>query len=359
MVLAIETCGLTRTFTRRLVGRYSSYAGEGNPGAYIQQLLVFRFSSSVKTQTVVAVDHIDLTVEQGSLVGLLGPNGSGKTTLLRLLAGLFHPTDGTAHILGHDLVQEPEIIPKLVNYVPGLLSGGAWLDGNLSARKNLNFYADIFSLPRQRVDEALEMARLSHLADSRVATFSTGMFAKLALAAGLLKETPLYLMDEPMLGISRELVLEMRQYIKEHLCRELGATVLYATHNLEEAQYLSDKVLVMHEGRMLVQGRPTDLVRSIGKQDAIEIEAQKIGPDTEARLRSIGGVNGVACRIVDTVSGRGSIRIHTDNTRDTLPLVVSCLVEGGVRIRFLRIEEPTLEDVFLHLIGRGTEAGLE
>jgi len=348
--LAIETQDLTRTFTRYVFKKYATYSVDGNPGAFLQWAL-YRFSKDVTKENVVALDHLNLKVARGELTGLLGPNGSGKTTLLKVLATILHPSEGTAWIMGHDLVKEPKMIPRVLTLIPGLLSGGAWINPSLTARKNLEFYAGVFSLDRTRVDEALKVAGLSEVADSRVATFSTGMFARLSLATGLLKETPLYLMDEPTLGISPDIVRDIHAYLRD-LCKHHGATIVYATHHVQEAQEMCDRVAILDSGRVMAYDTPRNLITTTRKGDVIEIELLNLSTDLIEGMEKIGDVERVLGTLIDPVDGRGMLRIHAKESRAVLPEVVEACTKRGCRILFVKVLEPDLEDVFIERVGR-------
>jgi len=323
---------------------------DGNPGAYLQWALS-RFSKNVTKEKVMALDHLNLKVTRGELTGLLGPNGSGKTTLLKVLATILHPSSGTAWIMGHDLVKEPKMIPRLVTLIPGLLSGGAWINPSLTARKNLEFYVGVFALDRTRVDEALRVAGLMDVADSRVATFSTGMFARLSLATGLLKETPLYLMDEPTLGISPDIVRDIHAYLRE-LCKRHGATIVYATHHVQEAQEMCDRVAILDSGRMMAYDTPKNLITTTKKEDVIEIELLNLSAGLIEGIEKIVGIERVLGTLIDPVDGKGMLRIRAKESRVILPEVVETCTKRGCRILFVKVQESDLEDVFIEKVGR-------
>lgn len=350
MKYAVEIFNLTRSF--EMVGGYNIFFMRENSPSFFFQLLYNKFMERRRVRKVIAVDHVNLNVSKGEILGLLGPNGSGKTTLLRLLACLIAPSEGTATVMGYDVVRERERAIRNVNYVPGILTGGAWVDYNLSARRNLEFFAEIFRLPKSRVDEALELAGLKRWAESKVASFSSGMAARLVLAIGLLREGAVYLLDEPTAGISPEGVKDFHDFIKDRLNKELGATVIYASHYVELVQELCSKVAIMDQGRIVVVDNPDRLIKSLGKMEVISIEAVKLGRWVLDVLREAPAVTSSSLNVNDGVLGEGEIKVQSLNSRESLPYIIDVLLANGVKIKFVKVSEPTLRDVFIKLTGR-------
>lgn len=206
-----------------------------------------------------AVDDLDLEVEPGEFFGLLGPNGAGKSTTLSILCGLLRPDGGTARVLGLDAVRHTRRLQRIVGLVPQEVA----LYAALTGRENLLFFGRMHGLGgpslRRRVDECLALVGLAGNADRLVATYSGGMRRRANLAAGLLHEPSVLVLDEPTVGIDAQ----SRHAIFERL-RDLnqtrGVTMLYATHYMEEAQQLCSRVAILDRGRILAQGRPGELV---------------------------------------------------------------------------------------------------
>ncbi|MBO3798983.1 MAG: ABC transporter ATP-binding protein [Thermoproteota archaeon] len=327
-----------------------------NPGSFFQRLFYSLSGRGSTPLRITAVDNVNFTVRRGEIMGLLGPNGSGKSTLLKLLACLILPSKGTASILGYDIVKEPSRAIEQVNFVPGLLTGGIWISNRLSARQNLEHYANLFRLSRADVDRALELSGLADRADERAATFSSGMIARLMLAIGLLRNTPVFLMDEPTAGIDPQGAKEIRQYLKDHLCKRLGITILMATHNVSEAQDLFDRVCIMNKGRIIAIDTVQNLIRSISEVETIRIDAKNINQDLIKRLERIDGVDRVAIMFQDPQEARGTIRIHTKDHREVLPRAIDLSIkEYDLKIEFVEISQPDLEDVFINLTGSALE----
>ena len=222
MCYAIETINLTRIFFTRIYPSISLFKSDA-PYAFFYNLFHKIYKKSVKK--VIAVNHINLKIREKEIVGLIGPNGSGKTTLLRILSCLIKPTEGTAKIYSFDILKNKKRVLEIISFIPGILTGGIWCNPGLSARRNLIEMAKFFNFPKERVDEALALAGLEDFADIRVGNFSSGMLAKLSIAFSLLKNSKVYLLDEPMAGVSPEKVSYIHNYIKNHLNKKLGATI--------------------------------------------------------------------------------------------------------------------------------------
>ncbi len=348
---AIETFDLCKSYVRyRYPAGAVSFDSSDNPGGVFLSLYRRLLGKGVVKEEVVALDHVNIRVGEGRVVGLLGPNGSGKTTLLRVLCGIYRPTSGTASIMGRDILKYENELWRYVTYVAGLLSGGMWMDARLTAREVLDVQCRVFGLPRERVGEALRLSGLEDVADVRVATFSTGMLARLSFCTGLLKDCPVYLMDEPMAGISKETADELYSHIR-FLCDQAGATILYATNNVYEAERLCDEVIIMVRGRAVTQSSIEDLMREVSPFETIEIEVR--GGDAYRLFEEMG---------IRWASGGGSrettrFLLYVRNAREILPEIIRDVVRRGLDIVYVRVKSPSLEDVYLKYIGEEDEKG--
>ena len=217
----------------------------------------------------VAVDGIDLIVRQGEVFGLLGPNGAGKTTTIRILNTLLPLREGEAKVFGHDVTSEPMAVRRLLGYVPQQIS----IEGALTGRENVHWFARLFDVPRvernERVDEALERMGLTDAADRLAATYSGGMVRRLELAQALVNRPALLILDEPTIGLDPIARDGVWQRVEE--LRELtGMTVLLTTHYMEEADALCDNVAVMHFGKIETTGSPGELKDEVGADATME-----------------------------------------------------------------------------------------
>ncbi|WP_067793843.1 ABC transporter ATP-binding protein [Actinomadura formosensis] len=309
MEAAVHTSGLRRTYSRR------------------------------HRDPVVALDDLTMTIGQNEIHGLLGPNGAGKTTLVQILSTVLLPSAGTARVLGHDVVADTRAVRSLVGLV---LGGDRGLYDRLTARRNLRFWGALHKLDtrtaRRRADALLERVGLAGRADDRVETFSRGMRQRLHLARGLLHEPRVLFLDEPTSGLDpvaagafRRLVLELRAE---------GRTFLLATHDMDEAAALCDRVTLIDRGRMLLTGDPARVGRFLGDRECVDFTH----PDpalTEA-LALLPDVSDVERR-----DGTGW-RVHTAG-RDGTRRVLAWLLERDVLTA--RRGEPTLEEVYLRTVG--------
>ena len=217
----------------------------------------------------VAVDSVDLTVGAGEVFGLLGPNGAGKTTTIRLLVTLLPVETGSVSVFGHDVRREAMAVRRLLGYVPQQLS----VEGALTGRENVTWFARLFDVPRrerrERVDEVLAMMDLTDAADRLASTYSGGMVRRLELAQALVNRPALLVLDEPTVGLDPVARDSVWQRVRE-LQRQYGTTVLLTTHYMEEADALCDRVALMHQGTIRAEGPPDELKAALGPAATLE-----------------------------------------------------------------------------------------
>ncbi len=213
--------------------------------------------------SLTAVDHVNLTIEVGETFGLLGPNGAGKTTILKMLTTLLPPTSGRAAIAGLDVVHRAENVRRLIGYVPQMLSA----DGTLTGYENLMVFARLYDIPRKeaeiRVRSALDFMNLSDSANKLVRQYSGGMIRRLEIAQSLLHRPPILFLDEPTVGLDPNARHAVWEHI-EQLRQEFSTTILLTTHQMEEADWLCDRVAIMHLGKVVTTGSPEALKDQIG-----------------------------------------------------------------------------------------------
>lgn len=346
----METYDLCKEYQLKVPkGRTAYFGGDRHPGDLIEDLL-----KPHETKKVIGIKDVSIAIEKGELFGLIGPNGSGKTTLVKVLSCLLAPTSGNAVVMGHDVVREREKALRNINVVPGILVGGIWIDMLLTAKENLLFCADLFGASGSKVDEVLATLGLADCAEHKVITFSSGMLARLTLAQGLIREAPLALMDEPLVGVSFDATRDFHKHLRDLTRR--GTTVVYATNNLIEAESMCDRVALFNRGGVIALGTPVELIRGLGRKKAIQMEMVGASVrEVESALEGIGtGV--VSSCIVDSVTGHIDTRIQVDDPQRALPIIVDAMLRKSVgRILKLDIIRVGLEDVFLDLIGSKRE----
>ncbi len=293
----------------------------------------------------IAVNSLDLEVRSGEVFGFLGHNGAGKTTTVRLFNGVLEPHEGSMRVLGLDPISDGPALRAR----SGVLTESASLDNRLTARDNLLIYADLFGVSRDkvtsRVAELLELFELSQHADARVATYSTGMRQRLALARTLLHDPEILFLDEPTAGLDPVAARQVDELIAS-LSQEKGRTVFLCTHNLVEAQKLCDRVAVLEHGRLVAQGTPVELARQYVRRLDLQIETAPEHLDLALNILSDASslIRGLPRRT------NGSLTL-TITGRESIPDLLTLLVNQGVRVYRLAANEPSLEDVYFALHG--------
>jgi len=280
-----------------------------------------------------AVDHVDLTVRAGEIYGFLGPNGAGKTTTLRMLLGLVRPTSGTATVLG-----EPAGSPSALARTGSMIEGPAFYP-YLSGRDNLRVVARLAGVPTDRIDPALATVDLTGRGGDRFSAYSLGMKQRLGVAAALLKDPELVVLDEPTNGLDPAGMRDMRALVVE-LGRQ-GRTVILSSHLMAEVQEVCDRVAVIADGRIVAESTVDDLRGGT----SLLVAAHPTDRATDV-LRDLD--------VVEDVRREGTdLRIDTD-PRHTAS-IVRALVMSGVDVTQVRRDERQLEDVFFEITGRSIE----
>jgi len=305
--------------------------------------LVFR-GVSKKFGDVVALRNVDLEIREGELFALLGPNGAGKTTLLKIAVGLIQPSSGEVRVFDVDVLKESAEVKKLIGYVPQ----ETIVYDELTGLENLMFYASLYDIPKsvakERISEYVKLLGLEEYIKRRVGKYSGGLKKRLSIAASLIHDPKLLILDEPTTGLDPSSRRDLWRILQN--LRKLGKTIVMATHYTEEAEALADRVAIMNEGRVVAVGTPNELKRRVGELTIVKIEVANPKPELEevARPYSYGG----KVLIKDTV-----LRMYLENYMTQLPKVIEGLLRAGVKPLTIRVSEPTLEDVFLKLTGRG------
>jgi len=290
---------------------------------------------------VLAVQGVDLTVEEGEIYGFLGPNGAGKTTTVRMLTTLLLPTGGQARVAGHDVVSEARAVRSSI----GVALQEAALDPLMTGRELIRLQATLQGLPsaegRRRADDLLERVDLVAAADRRVGGYSGGMKRRLDLAAALVHEPRVLFLDEPTTGldpVSRKTIWEEVQTLNDE-----GTTVFLTTQYLEEADQLADNVAIIDSGRIVAEGTPESLKAEIGHPHIqLQIAAGSIAAAEEVCAR-IG-------QLLPPKDGK-TVLVEVENGAADIPPVVRALDEAGIAVEALELVRPTLDDVFVAKTG--------
>ena len=280
---------------------------------------------------LVAVDHVDLTVERGDVYGYLGPNGAGKTTSLRMLLGLIRPTEGTAHLFGRDPVL---LGRRALQGVAGFVEAPQFYP-YLTGRKNLELLAAYDGGgAKSLVDEMLATVDLADRDGDRVGTYSHGMKQRLGIAAALLRRPQLLLLDEPTTGLDPAGMRDMKTLVRR-LSSE-GITVMLSSHQMADVEELCNRVAIINKGRILYEGPVADLKRSVGSWYRLRVA------DLEAARRVAEGF-----ALGDVGTADGELRFSADET--VVEHFMIALGREGIGVRALVPQQATLEQVFFDL----------
>jgi ABC-2 type transport system ATP-binding protein len=288
---------------------------------------------------LLAVDHVDLTVERGDVFGYLGPNGAGKTTSLRMLLGLIRPSEGEARLFGRDPLVDGA---RALDGVAGFVEGPRFYP-YLSGRRNLRLLADLDGgAPTARIEEVLEVVELADRANDRVGGYSHGMKQRLGIAASLLRMPQLLLLDEPTTGLDPAGMRDMRALVKQ-LAGE-GITILLSSHVLAEVEELCNRVAIIRRGSIIYEGRLDELIESAGGGYVLRTTDNQ---RARALLLSRPGLDSVAV-------SDGALQLQ--GAEEAIAAATVELGRAGIGISALVPHQATLEELFLGMTGDGAEA---
>lgn len=285
-----------------------------------------------KFGTLQALTDISLTIKQGEFFGLLGPNGAGKTTLISILAGLAHADSGVARVLGHDVRTQYRLARRLLGVVPQELV----FDPFFTVREALRIQSGYFGLRKNDdwIDEVMHHLDLTPKADSNMRALSGGMKRRVLVAQALVHKPPVIVLDEPTAGVDVELRRGLWAFIRR--LNAAGHTVVLTTHYLEEAETLCGRIAMLKAGRLIALDSAANLVRTL---HSLQLKVRLEGALPE-QLKIKGAASQGDCHVI-------SLRDY-----DELEPTLNMLRIHGCRIVELDLEQPDLEDVFIHLMGR-------
>jgi ABC-2 type transport system ATP-binding protein len=290
---------------------------------------------------LIAVDHVEFSVEEGEVFGFLGPNGAGKTTTVRMLTGVIDPTEGTAAIQGHDVCKESLAAREHLGIVPE--EANVYLD--LSVWSNLMLMAELHGVARtERVKEGERLLELLGLAErkrQKARALSKGLRQRLMLCSALVSGPEVLFLDEPTSGLDVQSARLIRQIVRD-LNRD-GLTVFLTTHNMAEAEEVCDRVAIINQGRLAAIDTPGQLRSAMKSRQFVQVRFGG-GSVAGSELRSLPGVEQVS-------DGLDGYRLYSEHPGQTAAEVVKLAEHKGLAITEIATCKPTLEDVFLHLTG--------
>jgi ABC-2 type transport system ATP-binding protein len=294
---------------------------------------------------LVAVDHISFEVAEGEVFGFLGANGAGKTSTVMMLATALNPTSGMATVYGHDIVRERDKVRESIGIVFEELS----LDINLTARENLDFHARLYHIPRkvreERISQALDLVALTDRQNVLVKYYSGGMQRRLEIARGMLNSPKVLFLDEPTLGLDVQTRRLLWDYAKR-LNEESGTAILLNTHYVEEADYLCDRIAVLEQGRIMAIDTPKALKDSLGSSVlSIKFSQGNFANEFAALLNGMDWVKKIH-------QHDAQLELNVGNEGMKIPEVVRLARKHGFVISSIGEHKPSLEDVFMHYVGK-------
>jgi ABC-2 type transport system ATP-binding protein len=304
-------------------------------------------------RSLVALNDINLKVHPGELFGLLGPNGAGKTTLIKILTTLLAPSAGHAWVAGYDVADAPEKVRPRINMVSGGEASGY---GLLTVRENLwmfsQFYGLSSSVANQNIKHLLEVVGLSDRMNAKSSDLSTGLRQKMNIVRGFMTDPDVLFLDEPTLGLDVGASREVRQFVRSWVDNNPTRTLLLTTHYMVEADELCDRVAIINQGRVLACDSPSNLKHKL-QQDAIfHLELSSFNSSLNAsKFEALPGV----CNVTHTPQdGFESLDLILEEEQ-ALAGVINTLNSANIRLLNLNKNEPTLEDVFVKLVGQSMQ----
>ena len=298
-----------------------------------------------KFKEIKAVDGISSNVQEGELFGLLGPNGAGKTTTVKMLTTLLIPTNGSARILGYDIVkQAPEIRPR-IGFIFGGERGLYW---RLSGIDNLRYFASLYYVDpakaKKRIPYLLKLVGLSDRGREKVEGYSRGMRQRLHVARALLHDPEVLFLDEPTMGLDPVGARELRQTIKN--LQSEKKTIFMTTHYMFEADALCQRIAIINKGKIVVLDTPEKIKETVKDLSVVEIEVFGVPHEKMEKIRALPFVDSA---MVENRDQRQLIIVHTPCGAEAIPELVNTL--RGLNIGKITSREPTLEDAYVRLVG--------
>ncbi len=294
---------------------------------------------------LVALDNLNLVVEQGACLGFIGPNGAGKTTTIKILATLLKPTWGEARIDGHVVGYQNHLIRPVIGYVPDFL--GAYED--MLVLEYLEFFAACYGIHgakrRKVVGDVLDLTELGYKAKSEVNGLSRGMQQRLSVARVLLHDPKVLLMDEPASGLDPRARIEIRELLKE--LRRMGKTIIISSHILHELSELCNAVAIVEKGQLLFNGTVAEIMRKAGTGKIVHITLDDRTEEAAKLLTEVRGIESV-----EVIDSDGGARIDvTLDLEHGLPVseIPSRLIAQGFRVQTIQHEQVNLETAFMRL----------
>jgi len=307
------------------------------------------FYSRASIKHVEAVKKVDIEIDEGKLIGLLGINGAGKTTVIKMLATLLAPTSGSISIDGINAIADPRPIKRIVNMITGGERNIYW---RLTGRENLNYFSKLYGYDNKTshdmVEKILAIVDLADAADQPVEQYSKGMKQRLQIARGLINDPKYVFLDEPTLGLDIVIAKELRAYIKKLALQEKKG-ILLTTHYIAEAEELCDYIYIIHHGEIIAQGCPDDLKSRYGQKYRVLFEVDFISDLLKDALRAMLDNNIICTLDIDEVVKT----IEITGVNDFLERSLAEIQKSTSSLKRFQVYEQSLEDAVFALLQEG------
>lgn len=304
----------------------------------------------------VAVDGVSFNVYWGEIFGLLGPNGAGKTTTIKILSTLLFPTEGEAFVNGIDVKENPQKIREIINLVSGGETAGY---GILTVRESLWMFSQFYGIPtkiaNERIEKYLKLVEMWESRNTLLNRLSTGMTQKINLVRGLVSDPKVLFLDEPTLGLDVEAARTIRGIVKEWVKEKPERAVILTTHYMAEADEMCDWIAIINKGKIVACNTPNKLKETIASEKFFEITLSKIREKELDMLENLIGKENGNFNLKNFPDRSESILSINLKEERKIAQIITQLEEIGKEIRSLRKVEPTLEDVFIKLVGKRFE----
>lgn len=292
----------------------------------------------------IVLDNISFIVEEGDIFGLIGPNGAGKSTLINIMTGLLDANNGNITIGGFDVKKNPIKAKEFLGLVPQELA----LMESISAYDNLEFFGSLYGLKgkllKERINYALELTGLSDKRKDKVKKFSGGMKRRLNLAAAIMHEPKILILDEPTVGIDPQSRNHIFEFIK-NVNKEKNTTIIYTSHYMEEVEYLCNNIFIIDEGKEIAYGTKKTVKSMISNNNKVSLKVENINKDLISSIKDLNG-------IIDCSDSHDEINLLVEGDKFRLEPLLKILETNNSTIKSINVDEPNLEEVFLALTGK-------
>ncbi len=294
---------------------------------------------------ILAVDHVNFTVEKGEILGFLGPNGAGKTTTMNILTGYLSATSGTVKVNGHDILEEPHEAKKSIGYLPE--NPPLYLD--MTVMEFLRFVCELKGVPREKrikqLAEIMKLVRITDVSGRLIKNLSKGYRQRVGIAQALVANPEVLVLDEPTVGLDPKQIIEIRNLIKELGKRH---TVILSSHILPEVQAVCERVVIINKGAIAAVDTPDGLSRKMAKTSKVQLSAEGPSKEIIQKLRLIPGIR-QADLFAEKENGINIYEIENEPNLDVRKQIFFEMARNTWPIIEMKSMDPTLEDIFLQV----------